>query len=86
MERKIPILVIDDEPGNLEIISEYLEDQDYAITTALDGESALHLITESSIPFQAVLLDWMMPGVDGLEVYVISRLLCKQRVPAMMIF
>ena len=68
MERKIPILVIDDEPGNLEIISEYLEDQDYAITTALDGESALHLITESSIPFQAVLLDWMMPGVDGLEV------------------
>ena len=68
MESTIPILVIDDEPGNLEIITEYLEDEGYDITTAGDGESGLKIITESPEKFQAVLLDWMMPGMDGLEV------------------
>lgn len=68
MESNTSILVIDDEPGNLEIITEYLEDEGYDITTAVDGESGLKIITESPDTFQAVLLDWMMPGMDGIEV------------------
>ena len=68
MQSNIPILAIDDEPGNLEIITDYLEDEGYEVTTAEDGESGLKIITESPEKFQAVLLDWMMPGMDGLEV------------------
>ena len=67
-ESIIPILAIDDEPGNLEIITDYLEDAGYKVITATDGESALELLAASPEKFQAILLDWMMPGMDGMEV------------------
>ncbi len=61
------LLVVDDEQINLEIIAEYLEGQGFDLTLAQDGEQALRLLTEGR-SFDAVILDRMMPGLDGLEV------------------
>lgn len=62
------ILIVDDEPYNLEILSEYLEDCEYELTTAEDGLQALALMEDEPEKFDVVLLDRMMPGIDGLEV------------------
>jgi CheY-like chemotaxis protein len=61
------LLVVDDEELNREIIREYLEDEDCELVEAGDGEAALALL-HGAQAFDAVLLDRMMPGIDGLEV------------------
>ena len=64
---KARLLVVDDEELNREIIREYLEDEDCELVEAEDGTSALALLAQAQ-RFDAVLLDRMMPGIDGLEV------------------
>ncbi|MEO5970903.1 MAG: response regulator [Bdellovibrionia bacterium] len=64
-EEKQRILIVDDEPRNQRIISETLEDL-VDLKTASTGEEALELI-ETFNP-DLILLDIMMPGIDGLEV------------------
>jgi CheY-like chemotaxis protein len=61
------LLVVDDEAINREIIAEYLEDTDYQLTMAAGGEEALVRL-RADAGFDAVILDRMMPGVDGLAV------------------
>lgn len=60
------ILAVDDEPFNLEIIEEILEDLDLQLVTAESGPECLEVL-ESFSP-QVVLLDVSMPGMDGYEV------------------
>jgi CheY-like chemotaxis protein len=62
------ILVVDDEPLNREIIEHYLEDENYEITEASDGNEALEILNESPEKFDVILLDRMMPNVSGIEV------------------
>jgi CheY-like chemotaxis protein/anti-sigma regulatory factor (Ser/Thr protein kinase) len=62
------LLLVDDEPFNLEILSEHLTDAGYRIETAEDGESAWERLTRTGDQFDAVLLDRMMPGLNGMEV------------------
>jgi len=59
------ILVVDDEPRWLRVVSLYLESQHYQVATALSGEEALRKIGES-IP-DVVIADISMPGMDGYE-------------------
>lgn len=61
-----PILVVDDNPDNAEIIQHYLEARGYPITVANSGEEALALF--ETVKPSLVLLDVMMPGRDGWEV------------------
>ena len=60
------ILVVDDSPDNVFLIQTILEEEGYDIITAENGPSALAQIEES--PPKLVLLDVMMPGMDGFEV------------------
>ena len=60
------ILIIDDEPINLKILSRKLETEGYEIIVASRGETALHLVKQS-LP-DLILLDIMMPEMDGYEV------------------
>jgi len=60
------ILVVDDEPMNFLIIRHLLEHMHYAVRAALDGESALAEI--EALPPDLILMDIMMPGMDGYEV------------------
>ena len=61
-----PVLVVDDNPDNTDIIREYLEAQGYPITVAHDGDEAMALFER--VRPRLVLLDVMMPGRDGWEV------------------
>ena len=60
------VLIVDDEPVNLEILTEFLEDSNFNTVSAENGETAWELLTANS-DFDAVILDRMMPGLDGLE-------------------
>jgi len=60
------ILVVDDEPGIISNVRAYLEREGYAVQTAQDGASALRLARSFSPDL--VVLDIMLPGIDGLEV------------------
>ena len=60
------ILVVDDEPANRELMIELLEPQGYKIVTAVDGQEALEEFARNQPDL--VLLDIMMPRVDGVEV------------------
>ncbi|MFV0664940.1 response regulator [Denitromonas sp.] len=64
---QIRILVVDDEPFNLDIISEYLEGAGYLLEMAASGEEAWTLLRNPESHFDLVVLDRMMPGIDGLE-------------------
>ena len=68
MEKKHTLLIVDDEPFNLDILQEHLEDQNYAVVRAENGREALTILEENTTTFSAVLLDRMMPHMDGLEV------------------
>jgi CheY-like chemotaxis protein/anti-sigma regulatory factor (Ser/Thr protein kinase) len=61
------ILVVDDEKFNLEIITEFLVDTGYDLTLADSGEAAWDLLVSAEAPFDLILLDRMMPGMDGIE-------------------
>lgn len=65
------ILVVDDSPDNLFLVQTILEEEGYHITLAEDGRSALAMIEQS--PPDLVLLDVMMPVMDGYEVTRIMR-------------
>ncbi len=64
------MLVVDDEPTIAEVVSRYLERAGYRTRSAGDGHEALRLVGERRPDL--VVLDLMLPGLDGLE--VLSRL------------
>lgn len=66
-----PILVVDDNRDNAEIIRQYLEVRGYPITVATNGDEAI-AVYETVKP-ALVLLDVMMPGRDGWEVCRIMK-------------
>lgn len=66
--KQMHILVVDDEPFNREILAEVLDDPAYRISVAEDGGQAWDRLTADGESFDLVLLDRMMPGMDGLEV------------------
>jgi two-component system response regulator MprA len=63
----VKILVVDDERAVRESLRRALELEGYEIELAADGEEALYRLESSSQP-DALVLDVLMPGVDGLEV------------------
>jgi len=62
------VLIAEDEAAIREIIAITLKRAGYEVTEACDGEEALLLYTEHENEFDVVLLDIMMPNIDGLEV------------------
>lgn len=71
------ILAVDDVPDNLFLIEAILEDEGYEVTLVENGRSALEQLQRSS--FDLVLLDIMMPGMDGYE--VTQRIRQNQKIP-----
>lgn len=63
---KDTIYVTDDDPGIRELVAEYLATQGYAVETAEDAR-ALDTLLATRLP-DLLVLDWMMPGEDGLSV------------------
>ena len=60
------VLLVDDVPDNVALLHDALDEAGYTVLVALDGESALRRAAQS-LP-DVVLLDAVMPGLDGFEV------------------
>ncbi|MGD1995292.1 MAG: response regulator [Anaerolineae bacterium] len=60
------ILVVEDEPNTAEMLTEYLESQNYRVTAVREGEKALAFVRET-LP-DLVVLDIRLPDIDGYEV------------------
>ena len=78
MAASVNILLVDDEPGMLRYIRTLLEVDDYKVETASTGEEALQRVEKGLRP-DLVLLDLLMPGIDGLQ--TLEQL--RQLVPGM---
>ncbi|MBS1143965.1 MAG: response regulator [Proteobacteria bacterium] len=64
---KTSVLLVDDEQLNLEILLEYFaEEEDFVLQTADSGESAWACLQDPNQVFSLILLDRMMPGLDGI--------------------
>ena len=77
------ILVVDDEPTIAEVVGRYLDRAGYEVSTAADGRSALEKATEQRPDL--VVLDLMLPGIDGLEVMRRLRELDRERIPILLL-
>lgn len=66
MTKKATVLVVDDEPFYINVLVELLQD-DYQVIVAKNGVQALKRISEHQKP-DLILLDWLMPEMNGLEV------------------
>lgn len=75
------LLLIDDDLRLFELLDEYLSTNDIAVTHAADGASGLRTLAAGA--YDVVLLDIMMPGIDGLE--VLRRLRARSQTPVIML-
>lgn len=75
------ILIIEDDEAILRFLRRGLTYEGYAVDTALDGQSGLAIARDH--PPDLVVLDWMLPGLDGLE--VCRRLRAGGPVPILML-
>jgi DNA-binding response OmpR family regulator len=86
MQREAPtgagrVLVVDDDMNVRDVVRRYLEHAGYTVVLAGDGEHALRLVAESEPDL--VVLDLMLPGIDGLE--VCRRIRSRSAVPVVML-
>lgn len=68
--RKQRVLVVDDNQSALSVLAELLTAMTFIVTTSTSGAQALKLISQAELngqQFRLVLLDWQMPGMDGLQ-------------------
>ncbi len=66
VDRRKNVLLVEDDPHIADIVSLHLRDEGFSVTQARDGLAALSLLERSA--WDALVLDLMLPGVDGLEV------------------
>ncbi|PHS26836.1 MAG: response regulator receiver protein [Methylophaga sp.] len=64
---KSQILIVDDESSNIDLIVDLLEGQDYQLSMADSGIAAWELLTNEPDKFDVILLDKVMPEMDGVE-------------------
>lgn len=69
-DNKLKILIVDDEPMNIELMEEYLID-DYVTLTASNSKEAIEIAQKHNPDL--ILLDIMMPGMNGYEVCTILK-------------
>lgn len=65
------ILIVDDDPLSLKVLERHLVRAGYRVSTAKDGNEALEVVLRSSP--QMVIADWMMPGMNGIELCAALR-------------
>jgi len=77
----VAALLVDDDARLPELIRSFMQPQGVVVTTATSGAAALDALDR--LTFDVVLLDVMMPGMDGLE--VLRRIRAKSNVPVLML-
>jgi sigma-B regulation protein RsbU (phosphoserine phosphatase) len=64
--KEMKILIVDDTPANIDVLWKALEPKGYKVSIAPNGEIALQILAKPPLP-DLILLDIMMPGIDGYE-------------------
>lgn len=77
------LLVIEDEPGILSFIKEGLKEEGFAVDGAQDGPTGLEMAMTNDGEYDLLLIDWMLPGISGIE---ICRQIRKQKSQVPIIF
>src|SRR5512143_1497909 len=77
----IRVLLIDDDTRLHDLLASYLDQNGFTVTIASDGKKGLAALEGGT--FDAVLLDVMMPGMDGIE--VCKRIRSKSNIPVVML-
>jgi DNA-binding response OmpR family regulator len=77
------ILLIEDNRGIAEMVGEFLERRGYGLDYASDGVTGLHLAVSNS--YDVIVLDLMLPGMDGLELCRKLRRDAKKSTPVLML-
>lgn len=67
------VLVVDDEPISLKILSGYLKEEKFAVETAANGKEALEKLQATPSGFSVVVMDRIMPYLSGLELLKIMQ-------------
>ena len=65
MAEETKVMIVDDEPHIAQLLNIYLRKEGYQTTVCTKGKDALSKLHKDD--YDVVLLDWMMPGMDGLE-------------------
>ena len=73
MTEKTTILVVDDDTTNLEILEERLKDENFEVISAESGEDALAVLDQEGDKIKLIILDWMMPGLSGIDLLEIIK-------------
>lgn len=81
VEERKTILVVDDEQKILDVVRAYLENGDYKVITALDGENALNIFENEIV--HLIILDLMLPKISGIE--VCNKIRARSTVPIIML-
>ncbi len=68
MSKQSHIFIVDDVNDNIQVAMSILKEDGYAFSFANNGEEAIQLVTQNSSRIDLILLDIMMPGIDGFEV------------------
>ncbi len=66
--KQTSVLVVEDNPAALHLVASILEKEQYAVTRAVNGLEAMQILEEQPADFDVILLDRMMPVMDGMEV------------------
>lgn len=66
------VLIAEDDPSAARVLRLLLEQAGYRVTLAPDGDAAMRILDEQGAP-DLLLLDWMLPGVSGLEICHLAR-------------
>ena len=74
MIKHLKVLIVDDDPAIAEVLSAFLTSKGYTVATCLSGEEGLGLLGET--PFDLIVSDLEMPGVNGLEFLRQARARC----------
>ena len=77
------VLIVEDHADIAEMVGAYLEDRDYIVDYAADGVTGLHLAVTNN--YDAIVLDIMLPGMDGLEICSKIREEARSDVPIIML-
>jgi two-component system, OmpR family, response regulator len=75
------LLVIEDEPDLLSILARSLREYGYAVDTSVDGVDGLH--KAKAWEYDAIVLDWMLPGMSGIE--LLRSLRKSKKTPVLML-
>lgn len=80
-DNRMRILVVEDEPDLLHSVAESLREDGYAVDTAERGDDGLH--KARSWDYDAIVLDWMLPGINGME--FLNRLRREKKTPVLLL-